>query len=214
MRITRDMTIVGVPAVKLRDTFKRLGSIWSEKDLATLLGEEVDGHRLTLDLLAEGYVEPAEGFGGKLFTTTIKGCALALATAAKPIRRATAERLVREVLERAEAVNADGRYLYGVGKILAFGSYLTDCPTLGDVDLAVELKSRHPDQDTLPEKLLSYSKAAEVGGRQFASFFDRLSWPTDEIYRLLKGSSTAISLHTTDDHVLLTANPRVIYEQV
>lgn len=215
MRITRDMIIAGVAATKLRDAFKRLGgSEFSPSNLAELLElPGLDEEGMAHVLLEQGYIEPqTEHLGVTYFTTTIQGCALAMASAAKPINRATAERLVREVIERAITINAEPKHLYGIKKIIVFGSYLSDCPTLGDVDLAVELAPRFESREGIAEQLLTYSREAEASGRQFKSSFARLAWATEEIYLILKSSSNSISLHDTDDAVLATAKQQVIYE--
>jgi hypothetical protein len=212
MRITRDMTIAGVPAIQLRDTLRTYGTGgWDAKDLARDLKASLeDGRRIVEHLLAEGYLEVATSHRGEpLYDLTMKGTALTLASATKPIKRATAERLVEEVRLRAAAINGAETYLFNVGRILVFGSYLTDCPTLGDVDLAVELKPKIEDREALTAACRKYSADS---GRRFSNFFQRLAWPEEEIYRILKNSNSYISLHPSSDAVLATADTRVIYE--
>jgi hypothetical protein len=118
---------------------------------------------------------------------------------------------VEGAVRSAKAINADARYYFRVSKLLAFGSYLTDCPTLGDVDLAVELKARVEGGEHDSDAIVEYANRAEDAGRRFASLMDELFWPSEEIYRELKGASKAISLHRTTDKVLELATTRVIY---
>ena len=49
---------------------------------------------------------------------------------------------------RAAWVDADPEYLYGVSRLMVFGSYLSDKPKLGDIDIAVQLgpKCRDPKE--------------------------------------------------------------------
>lgn len=69
---------------------------------------------------------------------TVKGNALANASFGKPISRATATRLLGQVIERARAYNADPVRLLTVTEIVLFGSYLDSAvDLLGDLDLAV-----------------------------------------------------------------------------
>jgi predicted nucleotidyltransferase len=65
-----------------------------------------------------------------------------MASFAKPISRATAERLLVGLLDRAAAWNAKPDKLVSIDEVLVFGSYLD--PTidrLGDVDIAVTLSN-------------------------------------------------------------------------
>ncbi len=61
------------------------------------------------------------------------------ATAAKPIRRTTADRLLSDLLERIEKLNGDDRFLGRVRKAVVFGSYIGDADHIGDIDVAVEI---------------------------------------------------------------------------
>jgi predicted transcriptional regulator len=213
MRITREMTIVGVPAIQLRDALRRLVSGFDAEYLANSLNMSAEeGRCITGQLLAEGYLEvEMEHHGRTYYHLTTKGAALQLASAAKPIKRATAERLVKEIIQRADAINAEPSYLYRVTKLLVFGSYLTDSPTLGDVDIAVELTPKIADPDEFSAAALKYTSDAAAAGKRFSSFFQGLFWPQEEIERTLK-NSPYVSLHPTTDGVLKTAATRVIYE--
>lgn len=213
MRITRDMMIVGVPAIQLRDALKGyIGTIGTEYLASKLKVSAEKGRHIAEQLLAEGYLEvEMEHHGETYYCLTMKGAALQLASAAKPIKRATAERLVQEIIERATAINAEPSYLYRVTKLLVFGSYLTDSPTLGDVDIAVELTPKIADPDEFSAAAFKYTSDAAAAGKRFSSFFQRLFWPQEEIERTLK-NSPYVSLHPTTDGVLKTAATRVIYE--
>jgi predicted metal-dependent hydrolase len=47
-----------------------------------------------------------------------------MATAARPLRRSTATRLVADLIERARAVNSDDSWAYRVWMVAVFGSYV------------------------------------------------------------------------------------------
>jgi hypothetical protein len=90
---------------------------------AGFLTQESDGHwRLTKD-----------------------GIRLRGASAAKPLLRQTAERLLDELLERIRTLNDDPRFLARVEKAIVFGSYLSSADRLGDVDVAIHLVPRESD---------------------------------------------------------------------
>lgn len=63
-----------------------------------------------------------------------------------PVTRARADKMVAELPARAEAMNADPRYMHLISRIAVFGSYLTDKPTLGDLDTAIEYAFRIPGE--------------------------------------------------------------------
>jgi predicted nucleotidyltransferase len=162
-------------------------------------------------LEAAGYVEPARtarAGGGDWWVTTIKGNALANASFGKPISRATAARLLGQVIERARSYNADPARLLTVAEIVVFGSYLDlAVNSLGDLDLAVSTVRRDTDGKRHVAKVLEYARAS---GRSFSTFHDRLFWPSRELRIILKNRSPAISI-TNEDIRELTERFEVVY---
>ena len=160
---------------------------------------------------AAGYVErggPARAAGDDWWTTTVKGNALANASFGKPISRATATRLLGQVIERARAYNADPARLLTVTEIVVFGSYLDPAVgLLGDLDLAVSTVRRDMDGQRYVDKVLEYAGAS---GRSFSAFHDRLFWPARELRMILKNRSSAISI-TDEDIRRLTERFEVVY---
>jgi hypothetical protein len=61
------------------------------------------------------------------------------------MNRAKAEALLKGVLERVAAINADPDMLHWVIEIRVVGSYLTDTDDLGDLDVALD----HSDDQSL-----------------------------------------------------------------
>ncbi len=78
--------------------------------------------RVLADLERKGFITTINGH----FEPSLQGSALAQATAARPLLRATAERLVSEAIERAKLINADDEWAYRVPKLVLFGSLLGD----------------------------------------------------------------------------------------
>jgi hypothetical protein len=54
------------------------------------------------------------------------------------VTRKTADRVLREFLDRVRGLIANEDALYQVPEVVIFGSYLTNAERLGDVDLAIE----------------------------------------------------------------------------
>jgi len=110
MRITPGLTIAGYPAIELRDLFHRVLSRhegWTEAAVADHLRiAPRRAHRLVTELARLGYLtrrEPPDQHAPP-YVITRQGAALIMATAAKPITRATADRIVAGLLERARVL--------------------------------------------------------------------------------------------------------------
>ncbi len=212
MRINSADTIAGQPALAIRQLFKKTkDSGGTISDIVSQLHVDQKTAQQTFETLcAEGYIEPTEtpryaDEDNTHWQTTLKGNTLALATARKPITRKTAERLVKEFLHRVEEINACNDYIHYVQQVLVFGSYLSDSPTLGDVDLAVELAFRHNDIEKRGECAKKRIEFALQHGKQFRSSFAQLTWPYIEVLQLLKKHSPSISLHDLRDEQILSA---------
>jgi hypothetical protein len=96
------------------------------------------------------------------------------------------------MLKRAAAINADPALLYRVTRIEAFGSYITDAPVLGDIDVALTLEYRHEHGDIVTANRQRFL----LSGRQSGSYIDRLHFGYAEVWRLLKARNPYLSLHT------------------
>lgn len=169
-------------------------------------------HDIAQALASEGLLEfdhtDADGEGW--WRPTVKGSALAQASLRPPILRATAQRLLKEVIERAQCFNAAPGHLIEIAELVVFGSYLD--PTvdrLGDLDLAVKFRKLRADlsADEYTKKRLAYSRAS---GRQFNNFNAELDWPEDEALLALRKRSPTINI-TTQDVSILTDRWEVVF---
>lgn len=142
-----------------------------------------------------------------MWSTTLRGSALAQASFLKRISRAKAEPLLAGALERAEAYNDDPDKPLWVEQLALFGSLLNeDVTDFGDGDIQMRCAVRPSDVE---HPALKYAQAS---GRSFASFFDEVTWAGTELRRILKGRSPYISLHNQDISVF-TDEWRVVYER-
>jgi predicted nucleotidyltransferase len=198
MKIRKTDGICGYPAVTLRDALKQLVLIeWTTDRLGLLLGiDEARSDQLCRALLAEGYIDPSPIDGH--YRLTSQGYRLAHATAAPPIRRKTAERVLEEFLARVEAVNRDPELLYSIGEVWVFGSYLGEGDELGDVDVAVTFVRRIPDRSRFEELCRQRVARAKEAGRTFPTLLDELYWARHEVELLLKNRKRSIGLHDLD----------------
>jgi hypothetical protein len=161
-------------------------------------------------ILRESQVSSA---GKQYYEVTEHGSRFMLASGTKPIKRETADRLVRELLKRVETINRNQSYLHTVEYVGVFGSYLSDSSTINDIDIAYSLKRRDGDSESFMKRLAEKVQKAREAGRRFPSYSDELSWPEVELLRALKGRSTAISLHSTDDEILRRTMVRELYRR-
>jgi len=124
--------IEGVPLLKIRALFRQAG-------LDGVVSADLVRHQLNLTksktgrviaaLRRMGFLEPIRtGRGVKPaeneWQLSKNGIRLRGATAAKPLRRETAERLLSEFLERITALNSNPRFLARVQKAVVFGSHI------------------------------------------------------------------------------------------
>lgn len=181
------------------------------RDWGVPLAEEVlavdsqEAARILQQLAEHGFIRRvgADPSGGMLWSNTVRGNALANATAAKPVRRATAERVLREFLSRVGDVNRDPYYLYAMRHAVVFGSFLSDRETVNDVDLAIDLQAKEPDA-AIRERLRDERVSLAIrSGRQFSNYLQELSWPRTEVWLRLKARSRTLSLHDLADNAVI-----------
>ena len=191
--------------------FDALG-ISQELDIA--LGE---AERVIAGLEAAGFISretaaSPDGTRHQFWEITMEGNGLAMATAARPVKRRTADRVVARFLERVAAVNDEERFAYRVARVTVFGSYLTDATELNDVDLLVDLVPRSRNA----EKQAALERSSRIGaarsGRRFGSMVDELGWPETEVRLFLKHRSRTLSLHYTDHALVRRVEHRVIFD--
>jgi hypothetical protein len=122
MRIAVEETIAGYPALRIRQLMRETaGRPITPRYVREILRCTNSGAARVLKQLARaGFVEAGRGH----WEATTKGNALAMATAAAPLRRQTAERLIAGLVDRARLLNADDTWAYRVRILVVFGSYI------------------------------------------------------------------------------------------
>jgi hypothetical protein len=178
MRLNRGDRIAGVDGLRLRRYFQRYGS--EQMNYVTVMKEfsitKRQAEKMLADLLEVEMISRCEFQHDKklvYYQTTIKGNALGMAKAGKPVKRASADDVLREFLDRVRAVNGRQELAHSVESVVVFGSYLSEAMRLNDLDIAVELKAKWHDDATFLE--LSHSEPGpgpregatlpELGGR-------------------------------------------------
>jgi hypothetical protein len=157
-------------------------------------------------LVVLGFIKERSGHNEhSFFELTDYGVNLANASAAKPIHRKTAERVLTQFLERVGRVNATPEYVYRVDTAILYGSMLSNAERLGNVNVAVNLESKAKGETEFQEWSEARRHAARVKGRSFSTIVEQVFWPRAEIYLQLKARSISLKLSELS-HVELLKN--------
>lgn len=158
-------------------------------------------------------IEQLEASEVPAWRTTIKGNALAMASAARPVVRATAERVLAEFLQRVKEVKESDTYLYVVKRVILFGSMLDeDRARVNDIDLVVELVHKVSDRGTAMRMDQDYAASRQREGRRFGNQVDYLSAAQTDTLKFLRKRSRLLNFHRAEGEVWQDSLHRVIYE--
>jgi hypothetical protein len=206
MRITADQTIAGYPAVLIRQLMRKTvgGSITLRHVRQVMRCSDSRAASVLNRLQKDGFIESVRG---RLESST-KGNALAMATAAPPLRRATAARLVADLIARARALNADDSWAYRVGTVAVFGSYVRGVDRPSDVDVACELRPRWRfDRQCAQDQI-----RRENRGKPFRNMSEWATWPKLEVFRFLRARARGLSIHELEDWILQNTDHQVVFK--
>jgi len=204
LNINSNEIIANLPALEARELMKKLGRFYngfSIMDVAKHCNETRQRAQHRIDqLVADKYIEAIKTINGKQrWITSIKGNALSQASAAKRIKRVTANKHYDQFLGRVSEINSSDKFLYQVSKVAVFGSYLTNSPTVGDIDLFVWIEIKGKFKEEFPSIHKQRTKEMELEGRFFRSLDDQLSWPQLDVRKYLKNRSRVISMQAIND---------------
>ncbi len=138
MRITSKQLVAGYPPIQVRNFLRRFRSaIISVSTIQEVFNlSSVEAEEFLSRMVKLGLLEPPEHFSRNdrpAYEISTPGLALANASAAKPITRKTANRALREFMDRVRLINASDEYPYKIESVVLFGSMLSDKERLGDV---------------------------------------------------------------------------------
>jgi predicted nucleotidyltransferase len=219
MKINAKDNLFGAPMLAVRNLLRRgqryCGAAWSESLANHVLKLNAEQTRKVLDELArQGYIKKDEFYSHEQFWgNTLQGNSLPLASAAKPVTRATADKAFTEVMERVQKVNDDTYYLFKVTRVVLFGSYLKDTETVNNVNVAIRIA---PKIEDIGRRTELYEQRRQESQRNFRGFMDYLGWPINEVLLFLKSKSRVISMHDCDldEKLLETIETKVVLGEV
>lgn len=207
MRIEKDQLIAGLPAKEVRRFMREAaGFIVRPRTVVEVLGFSVDdSQRLLENLQKEGMLAAKEDY----WLATERGHALAMATAARPLYRSTAQRLIDEIVGRARVINSNDALAYRVQRLAVFGSFCAGAERPNDVDVACSLVTRFEGEK---QRVLEDKRRRSKGW--FTNTSEWAAWPKLEVLRTLKSGSRRLSLQELDcfieevDHTIVFSEER------
>ena len=223
MRIDSSEQLEGVPLPEIRAAFREVGLdcvISTDFIRRRFHLSKTQADRLIATLRRLKFLKPiSTRRSGQAATgdwlLTDQGIRLRAATAAKPIRRATADRLLSDLLEHIEKLNADSRFLGRVRKAVVFGSYIGKADNIGDIDVAVEIVRREPDFEKHTQA--NNRRVAEefVGGRRFSNILEQAFWWQKEAFLFLRNRKRGLSLqdYGAIKDIVAASPHRVVFEE-
>jgi predicted nucleotidyltransferase len=217
MRIKPDEVVAGFPARKIRVLLRQSVDSLSALDATKILGIKTKRAVGLLEHLEqEGFLEknPAlpDSDDQQSWKRTVKGGALANALFSAPVSRQSAEKTLSKFLDRVRQINFSRRFLYRVRKVVVFGSFLSDAPFVGDLDLAVDLGPKERDSRKHSELIRARANEAASCGKSFRNYVEALQFAEQEVIMFLKARSRILQMTRCDDGVLTITESRVIYE--
>ena len=211
--------IAGRPTLEIRRLLRRtrngaLDAPTVHEDLGIPLGEAesvIEGLAKE-GLIVKGLTTGPDGQQRSFWKNTIKGNSLAMATTAQPVKRATADRALAQLLDRVSVVNAREDFAFRVERVVVFGSYLSSAQEINDVDLLVDLVARYADSNRQDWVEQSSRTRASQSGRRFRDSLEQMAWPRMEVEGFLKNRSRTLSLHYADHKLMKRTEHRVVFE--
>lgn len=200
MHIATNQMIAGFPAPLIRKLMgKATAHLISLRTVTDVLEcPDRVGKSVLADLRRDGFLQATSRWNNTRFEATMRGSALAQASAAKPLRTTTAKRLITDLIRRACQVNADEEWAYRVDVLVIFGSCVSGSERPNDVDAACTLVPKWPSKRQKKEE----ERRREFRGAPFRNVVEWAAWPKIEILKFLKLRSRGLSIQEMADWVL------------
>lgn len=216
MKINWNQSTCGLSLLEIRDLLRfvaRNGNVHSVHSIARRLEPNRFDYSLSLEEIEEGRKAAAkqatqllsvfaasgliecpseEGMmfscsnGHPGYDLTQAAFGLLRATKTKRITRKAANTAVEKLREAVSRINSDPVLMYEVERICIYGSYLTDSPDLGDVDVAFSLARRWSSKDEYQEMKAAFEKAHEPPQNQQNIYEYQYDWHRKVVTRMLR----------------------------
>ncbi len=199
--------IEGFSAAKMRDALRRV-CLWREVGFAfkAEFGERAD--EALQVCVASGYL--LEKRDSNSSGVTKLGGQLANARVGRPVPREVADQRLREVLQRARALNRDGAVPRVVTKLAVFGEYLDESRTKIDrLDFILETAERPGVPPFDPWGVArAFSAAKKLSAPR--DIGKALVLPREFVFRTLRGRATDVAFADLDVAERLNVELRIV----
>lgn len=207
IQIDANNSIAGLPILEVRDLLRRFPEGFRTSSLQRAGYSRYRAKQLVSALIVMGYLEVSSDNQRKL-TPACK--AFARGSAAKRVKRDTADAALHELMVRVEQANRNDEFLMKVTAVVVFGSYLSCNARLGDLDVAVELEPKNDPKDLAMFHRM-YAEHFEKSGRAYRYVGYEFDWAQHEVLLFLKNHKRTLSLHSMHDFVAMEKAPDFRY---
>jgi len=187
--------IANYPSLKVRDFLKKWEKGYSWMDLKTvrkMMGIPEKSVRPFLHSLSKlGYIKRKEGREDH-YLLTDNGERLSQARGTR-MKRETANKIVEQLLQRINEINQIKSHKYSILTVFIFGSYIGDCPYVGDIDVSLDIWPKNEPFDPLPTSK-SYKPKIIKKSHNKSEDKSKID-PWDETYRWKRVLSNLIYCH-------------------
>jgi predicted nucleotidyltransferase len=204
MHLTKSDWIAGLPAVLVRDFFRKAArrrSFRLQLAMECFGVNEPVAAKIVQKLRRLEYLDQ-EGPGE--WTVTDKARRVQNASL-RQFTRAAAELAFNAFVDRVKAANSSD-YLFQVEAIYGFGSFFFGKEDrVSDVDVILILRQRYDQNEFIKRR----DAMVESCSRRFSSVVDRLAYPLTQLVMFLKDRSSIIKLHPQNQWKLKTKKKSV-----
>lgn len=105
--------------------------------------------------------------------------------------RATAEKVLENILKRINEVNTNKEFIYKITKAVVFGSYInSNKEKLGDLDIALYIKLK---DSTKSEYMQNYTQSKK--SNKYVPFLLESIYGKEEVFKFIKNRKRVLQLH-------------------
>jgi hypothetical protein len=210
MQIVGRDRIGDVPILEVRDLLRRFPHVVRSDCFEKAGYSRRQAKRLVRALMTKGYLEAGPDDQLKM-TPACK--AFTRGSAARRVKRETAEAALDEVIDRVRQANCNEDFLMKIKTVVVYGSYLADAERLGDLDLAIELEPRYQPENFDTWNRL-YMEHFEKSGRAYRRIGYECEWAQIEVFLFLKNRRRTLSLHSMQDFIEMEKTANFAYRVV
>lgn len=107
-------------------------------------------------------------------------------------KRETADKVLKNVLDKIKEVNKDKDFIYYIKKAIIFGSYInSNNEKIGDLDIALYLELK---DKTISEEKQNCDRCKKAG-KGYQPFIMQLLYGKEEIFKFIKDNKKILELH-------------------